>query len=328
MARQRRGRDIHGILLLDKPAGISSNRALQIVKRIFQAKKAGHTGSLDPFATGLLPICFGEATKVSAFMLDADKCYRATAKLGEKTTTADSEGEVCEQQPVPDLSDAEINAVFAGFHGPQTQIPPMYSALKMDGKKLYELARKGIEVERPARKLFIHKLELCGWNKPQLVFDVCSSKGTYIRVLAEDIAIALGSCAHLTDLRRTRAGDFNVEHALSIEQLELLLREDESETQLDNLLLPVDAALQDFSRLDLSPQQALEIHHGRPLDILDIKVSNISNTDLIRIYTVDKHGRSYLMGMAKIEDQKLKSVRLFPGLATPAQTGIQHKKTP
>lgn len=318
MARQRRGRDVHGILLLDKPAGISSNRVLQIVKRIFQAKKAGHTGSLDPFATGLLPICFGEATKVSTFMLDADKSYRAVAKLGITTTTADSEGEVKDTQAIPELNTVAIKSVFSGFLGAQTQIPPMYSALKRDGKKLYELARAGIEVERPPRNLHIHQLKLIDWQLPELTFDVRSSKGTYIRVLAEDIAIALGSCAHLTGLRRTQAGDFTVEHAISIEQLELLLSCDEPQLQLDSLLLPVDAALQNFSRLDLSLQQAIEIHHGRPLDILDLKISNVTNADLWRIYTVDKEGRSYLMGMAKIEEQKLKSVRLFPGLAIPA----------
>lgn len=314
MARQRRGRDVHGIFLLDKPAGISSNRALQIVKRIFQAKKAGHTGSLDPFATGLLPICFGEATKVSAFMLDADKCYRATARLGEKTTTADSEGDVCETQAVPDLNESEINTVFAGFHGPQTQIPPMYSALKKDGKKLYELARQGIEVERPARELIVHKLELSGWDKPELVFDVCSSKGTYIRVLAEDIATKLGSCAYLTGLRRTRAGDFNIEHAISIEQLELLASAEGSQVQLGGMLLPVDAALQSFPRLELTPRQAIEIDHGRPLNILELNVPSILDAELLRIYSTNKEGRSYLMGMAKIEDQRLKSVRLFPAL--------------
>lgn len=314
MARQRRGRDVHGILLLDKPAGISSNRALQIVKRLFQAKKAGHTGSLDPFATGLLPICFGEATKVSTFMLDADKCYRATARLGEKTTTADSEGDVSETQTVPDLKESQINSVFADFHGPQTQIPPMYSALKKDGKKLYELARQGIEVERSARQLTIHKLELFEWNKPELVFDVCSSKGTYIRVLAEDIATKLGSCAYLTGLRRTRAGSFSIENSMTIEQLELLVSRVDLKAQLDATLLPVDAALQDFPRLELSPVQAIEIDHGRPLNICELNVGDIPDAELLRIYSTNKEGYSYLMGMGKIEGQRLKSVRLFPGL--------------
>ncbi|MBE9548873.1 MAG: tRNA pseudouridine(55) synthase TruB [Proteobacteria bacterium] len=314
MARQRRGRDVHGILLLDKPAGISSNRALQIAKRLFQAKKAGHTGSLDPFATGLLPICFGEATKVSAFMLDSDKCYRATAKLGEATTTADSEGEVCENLPVPELSEAGINSVFDGFIGSQTQIPPMYSALKQDGKKLYELARQGIEVERPARNLVIHKLSLSGWQAPELNFEVCSSKGTYIRVLAEDIAKKLGSCAHLTALRRTRAGDFHVKGAITLEQLELLALAENPIESLNELLFPVDAALQDFPVLILSQLQAIEIQHGRPLDIGDLDVSNVPATDLFRMYAKGSEEKTYLLGMAKLEDQKLKSVRLFPGL--------------
>jgi len=315
MARQRRGRDVHGILLLDKPAGISSNRALQIVKRLFQAKKAGHTGSLDPFATGLLPICFGEATKVSAFMLDSDKCYRATAKLGEATTTADSEGEVCENLLVPELSDAGIKTVFADFLGPQTQIPPMYSALKQDGKKLYELARQGIEVERPARNLVIHKLDLYEWHVPELIFDVCSSKGTYIRVLAEDIAKKLGSCAHLTGLRRTRAGDFHINDSITIEKLESMVSADSPIESLDNLLFPIDTALQAFPQVELTPLQASEINHGRPLNCSDIDVSGVLDADIFRVYSTSPDGNSYLLGMAKLEDEKLKSVRLFPALA-------------
>ena len=187
---------------MDKPAGISSNRALQKVRGIFQARKAGHTGSLDPFATGMLPICLGEASKTAAFMLEAGKQYRAVSCLGEATTTGDIEGEVIQTCPVPDLAPSLISQVLQHFTGEIEQVPPMYSALKHEGKPLYEYARAGIEVERPARTVTIHQLELVSWQAPNLTIDVRCSKGTYIRTLAEDIAKALNCCAHLSALRR------------------------------------------------------------------------------------------------------------------------------
>src|SRR5690554_926266 len=203
MSRRKSGLNIHGVVLLDKPVGISSNRALQKVRGIFQAKKAGHTGSLDPFATGMLPICLGEASKTAAFMLEAGKSYRATAKLGEATTTGDTEGDLIQTCAVAEISEQNLCQVLANFVGDIEQVPPMFSALKHAGKPLYEYARAGIEIDRPARPVTIHQLNLAAWQPPELVFEVSCSKGTYIRTLAEDIAKALNSCAHLTSLRRT-----------------------------------------------------------------------------------------------------------------------------
>ncbi len=183
--RRKRGLDIHGVILLDKPVGITSNRALQKVRGIFQARKAGHTGSLDPFATGMLPICLGEASKTAAFMLEAQKQYRATARLGEATTTGDVEGEVIQTCTVPDLDPDKLAQALKQFEGEIEQVPPMFSALKHEGKPLYEYARAGIEIDRPSRAVTIHQLELVEWQAPKLVFDVRCSKGTYIRTLAE-----------------------------------------------------------------------------------------------------------------------------------------------
>jgi len=317
MARRQSGRDINGILLLDKPAGISSNRALQIVKRLFQANKAGHTGSLDPFATGLLPICFGEATKISAFLLDADKSYLANACLGTATTTADTEGEVSQQNPVPVLSETDIQAVLSTFLGSQSQIPPMYSALKQDGKKLYELARKGIEVERTPRKITIHQLELNSWKTPELSFSVSCSKGSYIRVLAEDIAKKLGSCAHLMQLRRTRAGCFELDQAVTIDELEALLeRSVENDlSALDELLLPLDSALAKAPIIKLSAKQGLAIQQGRKIDLNELQEMPVeTNEEIFRLYSVGVDMNSYLLGVGRLEKGFVRSVRLFPGL--------------
>ena len=210
MSRRRKGRNVHGIVLLDKPAGFSSSQAVQKVRWLFQARKAGHTGSLDPFATGMLPICLGEASKTAGFMLDASKTYLARALLGQATTTGDIEGEIRATAPVPELAAEGVAAVLARFVGPIEQVPPMYSALKHEGQPLYRLARAGREVERAARAVTIHALELVAWEKPYLTFRVRCSKGTYVRTLAEDIAVALGSCAHLVGLRRLAVEPFSV----------------------------------------------------------------------------------------------------------------------
>ncbi|MCA3063892.1 MAG: tRNA pseudouridine(55) synthase TruB [Rhodocyclaceae bacterium] len=212
-------RELDGVLLLDKPAGRSSTQAMSAAKRIFRVQKAGHTGTLDPFATGLLPVCFGEATKFSRFMLDAEKSYRATLKLGEVSTTGDTEGVIQRSGPV-EVDGARAAAVLEQFVGEQTQIPPMYSALKQAGVPLYELARKGIEVERAARHIHIYAIELISLSGSELVIDVDVSKGTYIRVLAEDIGKQLGCGAHLTALRRTATGGFRVADAVSLDTLE------------------------------------------------------------------------------------------------------------
>ena len=220
MSRRKRGLNIHGIVLLDKPAGISSNRALQRVRGIFQARKAGHTGSLDPFATGMLPICLGEASKTAAYMIEAGKHYQATAHLGEATTTGDIEGQVIQTGPVPQIEADDLSRRLGQFIGEIAQVPPMYSALKHEGKPLYEYARAGIEIERPARNVTIHELELVEWQPPRLTFSVHCSKGTYVRTLAEDIAVMLGSCAHLVELRRTLVEPFTGHPMVTLEQLQ------------------------------------------------------------------------------------------------------------
>ena len=232
-------RAVNGLVLLDKPAGLSSNQALQRVKRLFEAGKAGHTGSLDPFATGMLPICLGEATKTSGHMLESNKCYRAAARLGQATATGDPEGEVVETCDVPDLAEPAIEDALQAFLGETEQVPPMYSALKHQGRRLYELAREGLSVERKARRIVIHRLELLAWRRPDLEFEVLCSKGTYVRTLAMDIAGRLGSCAHLTALRRLYVEPFAGQQMHDIETLEALAHEG----RLQSALLPLDAGL-------------------------------------------------------------------------------------
>jgi tRNA pseudouridine55 synthase len=225
MGRRGKGRNVHGILLLDKPAGYSSNQAVQKVRWLYQARKAGHTGSLDPFATGMLPICLGEASKTAGFMLGASKTYLATACLGQATATGDIEGDVIEELPVPDLTAADIEQAFSSFRGGIEQIPPMYSALKLGGQPLYKLAREGKVVDREPRKVIIHSLELLGWEAPLLEFRVHCSKGTYVRTLAEDIARAVGSCAHLKALRRIEVEPFKEKGMISLQAVEQAVEE-------------------------------------------------------------------------------------------------------
>lgn len=213
-------RILDGVVLLDKPLGLSSNHALQRVKRLFGARKAGHSGSLDPLATGMLPICFGKSTKLSATLLDARKCYRFTIHLGTRTSTGDREGEPVETAAVPELDAARIQAVLQAFTGSLQQVPPMYSALKHKGQRLYALARQGIEVAREPRSIHIDLLESEGWSTPELTLQAVCSKGTYIRVLAEDIAKALGSCGHVSLLRRLWVEPFREEQMVTLETLE------------------------------------------------------------------------------------------------------------
>ncbi len=263
MSRRKHGLDVHGVVLLDKPAGISSNRALQRVRGIFQARKAGHTGSLDPFATGMLAVCLGEASKTASFMLEAGKSYLATALLGEATTTGDIEGEVIQTMAPPELSRQDIEATLQGFLGDIQQVPPMYSALKHEGKPLYEYARAGIEIERPARAVTIHDIRLVDWQAPRLTFTVRCSKGTYIRTLAEDIARELGSCAHLVELRRLFVEPFAGQPMQSLEQLQEL----KEQGQLQVCRLPLDAGLADWPAVTLDDSQRLKFSHGNPLFI-------------------------------------------------------------
>ena len=262
MSKRKSGLNVHGIILLDKRLGVSSNKALQEVRRLFNANKAGHTGSLDPLATGLLPLCFGEATKVSALMLDDDKRYQVTMKLGVMTDTGDAEGQVIETKPVPALSIAQIQCSLEKFIGLQAQVPPMYSALKLNGKKLYELAREGITVERAPRQITIYELHLLEATFDTLTLDVACSKGTYIRSLAEDIGHDLGCGATVTALRRSQAGQFLLENAKTIEQLSALTND-----ELYANLMACDKPLEKLPALHLSEQQAKAISYGQDIDI-------------------------------------------------------------
>ena len=254
--------DIHGILLLDKPLGLSSAGAVARVKRLFNARKAGHTGSLDPLASGLLPICFGEATKFGAQLLDADKTYRVTVRLGERTPSADRESEVIERRELPPYSREQFAQALADFPRQYAQIPPMHSALKQDGKPLYEYARAGITRERSPRDIVIHDMRLLDWQAPDLSFDVRCTKGTYIRVLAEDLATQLGTIAHLAALRRLGVAPFGAEPQWSFEALESL-----SPAQRQEVLLPVDAALAGWRRLDLALSGVSAFRQGQTISV-------------------------------------------------------------
>ncbi|MCF6210194.1 MAG: tRNA pseudouridine(55) synthase TruB [Gammaproteobacteria bacterium] len=282
MARRRnRGRNVHGILLLDKPIGLTSNRALQWVKRLFNANKAGHTGSLDPLATGMLPICLGEATKVSGFLLNADKQYRAVCKLGVKTRSGDAEGEVIEERPVGPLTRAQVSEVLEGFLGPQMQTPPMHSAIKQQGVPLYKLAHQGIEVAREAREVTIHRIELLRLDGDELEIDVCCSKGTYIRTLAEDIGEMLGCGAHIAALYRTAVGGLENLRMVDFEALESLA--EQGFEALDALLLPAGDALPEWPAVRLSEDASFYLCQGQPVFVPQLK-----DRGWVRLYRGDK----------------------------------------
>ena len=258
---RKRGRDIHGVFLLDKPQGMSSNDIMQKVKRIFQANKAGHTGALDPLATGMLPICLGEATKFSQFLLDADKRYLVTAKLGERTDTSDAEGQIVETHEVK-VKTPEILTALEQFRGDILQVPTMFSALKHNGKPLYEYARQGITVEREARPITIFELNFIEYNAPYLTLEVHCSKGTYIRTLVDDLGEALGCGAHVTMLRRTAVADYPTEKMLDWNTLQALA-EPQDLSLLDALLLPIDTAVANLPMLTLNESQTQGIGFGQ-----------------------------------------------------------------
>ncbi len=269
---------IDGVVLLDKPVGMSSQGAVTAVKRAFNADKAGHTGTLDPMATGLLPICLGEATKYSQDLLDADKTYIANVKFGARTDTGDAEGQIIEELPLPSFAnEAELkqalDALLPKFTGPISQVPPMYSALKRDGKPLYEYARAGVELERTAREITIHQIRWIDIQWPQATLEVSCSKGTYIRVLAEDIGNLLGCGAHLVGLRRTEVGHLTLDQSFTLESIQQALLESSS------YILPVDALLQTLPHLTVDEQQAKRLEMGQrvPLNLPSIEA-------LVRIY--------------------------------------------
>lgn len=285
-------RPVHGVFLLNKPLEISSNSALQKVRWLFRAQKGGHTGALDPLATGLLPICLGEATKFSHYLLDSVKRYTTTIQLGQKTATGDVEGEIVENQDIPTLSEEQINSVLAQFTGDISQIPPMYSALKKQGKPLYELARQGIEVERAARPITISGLKLITFTQNTITLDVTCSKGTYIRVLGEDIAQALGTCGHLSALHRTATGQFDLIPEYTIEYLESL-----TEKEREALLLEV------YAPVNYLPK--VQIPEGRKKYFCNGLESNIDHEQADQVLVFDE---DICLGLAQITDKK----RLVP----------------
>lgn len=303
MSRRRsKGRNINGVLLLDKPVGMSSNMALQIVKRLFNASKAGHTGSLDPLASGLLPICFGEATKASGFLLDADKHYRVRCKLGERTTTADAEGEVIERRPVEGIDAARLEQVFAQFRGEIEQIPPMYSAVKHQGQRLYKLARQGVEVEREARNVVIHSLTLLGLELPYFDIDVHCSKGTYVRTLAEDIGEVLGCGAHVTELRRLGVGPYDVAGMVDLDSLKNTA---DDLAALDAHLFPIESALTQWPDVRLSPDATFYLRQGQP-----VVVPHAPTSGWVRLYAADQR----FLGMGQVlDDGRVAPKRLMIG---------------
>ena len=269
MGRRRRGRPVDGILVLDKPVGMSSNQALQSAKRLYFAAKAGHTGSLDPLATGVLPLCFGEATKFSQYLLDADKAYQSTFVMGVATTTGDAEGEVIETTDASSLTEAAVEQALAAFRGEIEQVPSMYSAIKQGGQPLYKLAREGREVERKARTVVVKQLELRafrGGERPEVDIYLECSKGTYVRSIAEDLGRGLGCGAHVSALRRTRAGPFGLEDSVTLGTLEALKGNDQL-AEMDALLLPADSALEDLPTVRLSESGGFYLRQGQPVQV-------------------------------------------------------------
>lgn len=289
-------RPIDGVFLLNKPLGISSNAALQQVRRLYRADKAGHTGALDPLASGLLPICLGAATRFSHYLLDADKRYVTTIRLGQQTDTGDREGQVIAEAPVPDLTAERIEQVLAQFRGDSLQVPPMYSALKQQGQTLYQLARQGITVDRPARPVHIRQLQLTGFDGQQLSLDVTCSKGTYIRVLGEDIARALGTCGHLGALHRVATGPFELDERLTIDYLTSL-----DEPGRMELLLPLYAPVAHLPRLELPAERLPYFCNGQD-----------SNTDAAPCDEILVFYQGRCLGLARVTaQQRLVPVRVL-----------------
>jgi len=289
--RRSRGRPVDGILLLDKPLGFSSNDALQKVKNLFKASKAGHTGSLDPLADGMLPICFGAATKLSAFLLDADKYYQVRVKLGVTTATGDTEGEVLQTRSTEGIGREQIEQVLPRFMGTIAQLPPMYSALKHKGQRLYKLAREGVEVEREPRDITIHALELGEVDGDEFELSVHCSKGTYVRTLAEDMGEALGCGAHVVALRRTGVGPYSGLTMFTLDQV--LEKAEQGLEALDRLLLPVDTALGEWPAIVLSKDSAYYLKMGQP-----VLVPRAPTEGWVRLY----EGEDAFLGVGQVQD--------------------------
>jgi len=295
---RRRGRDIHGVLLLDKPQGLSSNDALQKVKRIFRANKAGHTGALDPLATGMLPICLGEATKFSQYLLDADKRYRVIARLGQRTDTSDADGQIISERPLT-FNQAQLDEALESFRGETQQVPSMYSALKYQGRPLYEYARQGLEVPREARAIIVHELQFIRWQDNELELEIHCSKGTYIRTIIDDLGEKLGCGAHVIMLRRLQVARYPIEKMITLEDLFELQGEPgdltpEAQARLDALLMPMDSPAADYPEINLSEIAAVYFKQGQP-----VHASAAPREGLVRV--TEGEMRKFI-GMAEIAD--------------------------
>lgn len=289
--RQRRVRNINGIVVLDKANGLSSNAALQEVKRLYEANKAGHAGSLDPLATGVLPVCLGEATKVSQFLLDSDKRYRARIKLGIRTDTGDSEGSIIERNEGISVSRKAIERALTKFKGEVEQVPPMYSAIKMNGVPLYKLARKGIAVEREPRLVTLYQICLVEFVNSELELEISCSKGTYIRTIADDLGQELGCGAHVIELRRTQAGVFTEKDSISSEEL-ALEKENRGLDKIDQFLIPMDRAIQDLPEVNLPSITASHVKNGQA-----VLVRHLPKNGLVRMYEDEQ-----FIGIGSIDD--------------------------
>jgi len=306
MAKRRKGRAVNGILLLDKPYNMSSNHALQAVKRIYFAQKAGHTGALDPLATGMLPVCLGEGTKFSQFLLDTDKTYKVTAKLGIRTTTSDADGEVVSEKAV-NVSDAQLLVALDTFRGTTKQIPSMYSALKYQGKPLYKYAREGITVPQESRDITVFHLNLLSFEHDEVTLDIHVSKGTYIRTIIDDLGELLGCGAHVAQLRRTAVGSYPVDEMITLEQLESLLAEAKEQDippsqLLDPLLVPMNTAVVGMPKVFVDDMSVNFLRHGNP-----VQASNSPVDGLVQVYlgTPNAYEEAEFIGVGFINDDGL-----------------------
>ncbi|HBZ16024.1 tRNA pseudouridine(55) synthase TruB [Pantoea sp. NPDC088449] len=295
---RRRGRDVHGVFLLDKHQGASSNDVLQKVKRLFNANKAGHTGALDPLATGMLPVCLGEATKFSQYLLDSDKRYRVIARLGERTDTSDADGNIVETRAIT-FNQAELDAALEYFRGDTLQVPTMFSALKYQGRKLYEYAREGITVPREARPIKVFELQFIRWEGDELELEIHVSKGTYIRTIIDDLGEKLGCGAHVIMLRRLQVARYPIERMVTLEQLQEVaatvnMAVPPDYSALDALLLPMDSPAEEFPIVNLLPAVATYFKQGMP-----VQVADAPEQGLVRVTEGDEHK---FIGMAEIAD--------------------------
>ncbi|QHP79050.1 tRNA pseudouridine(55) synthase TruB [Pectobacterium odoriferum] len=294
---RRRGRDIHGVLLLDKPQGVSSNDVLQKVKRIFNANRAGHTGALDPLATGMLPICLGEATKFSQYLLDSDKRYRVIARLGQRTDTSDADGNVIEERAIG-FSATDLEQALEGFRGTTQQVPSMYSALKYQGRKLYEYARQGLTVPREAREITVYELQFIRWEGDELELEIHCSKGTYIRTIIDDLGEKLGCGAHVIYLRRLQVATYPTERMVTLEQLAALAEQAQTQEHplsqsLDPLLMPMESPVIDFPEVNLTLVVAGYLKLGQA-----VQAANVPSNGMVRITEGDEHK---FIGMGEID---------------------------